>query len=88
MENNHTCPQAAEDDDLYDDLDDSWISDAGSVLNDNLDEETQSPPAYQPQPSLCIVRKLISTVYDHINVSIGLSCEASVCKWRETISYL
>ncbi|KIM75125.1 hypothetical protein PILCRDRAFT_684926 [Piloderma croceum F 1598] len=63
MENDHTSPQVAEDDDLYDDLDDddlddSWSSDVGSAPNDNLDEDTQyiqSPPAYQSQPSLCIV---------------------------------
>jgi hypothetical protein len=81
MENNHTYPQAAEDDDLDDDLEDSWSSDVGVAPNYNLDEETQyiqSPPAYQPQPSLCIVCNLLSTAHNPINVSIGLSSEASV----------
>lgn len=48
--------QAAEEDDLDDDLDDFWSTDSWVAPNYNLDAQyMQSPPAYQPQPSLCIV---------------------------------
>jgi len=60
MENNHAYTQAAEEDDLDDDLDDFRSTDSWVAPNYNLDAQyIQSPPAYQPLPSLCIVRHLL-----------------------------
>jgi hypothetical protein len=63
MEKNHTYPQAADDDSSDDSFNSAGSTDAEveTTPNHNLDEETQfiqSPPAYRPQPTLCIVRNL------------------------------